>query len=94
LLDQNPFKNSFRINQSISQSIMPFPRDKSTFSQSSVQVKNKEYNQISEYTDAYTRVTAGKEERLIFSAIDDLHFLLRTVSAGRKLQTVTACFDG
>jgi len=64
------------INQSIDQSVMPFPRDKSTASQSRVQVKNEEYKQISRYTDTYTRVTGGKEERLIFSS-SDLHFLLR-----------------
>jgi hypothetical protein len=39
-------------------------------------------------------VTGGKEERLILSAIDNLHLLLRTVSAGRKLEAVTACVDG
>jgi len=64
------------INQSINQSIMTFPRDKSTASQSKVQVKTAEYSQLSRYTDAYTRVTGRKEERLIFSATD-LHFLLR-----------------
>jgi len=39
-------------------------------------------------------VTGGKEERLILSSIDKLHFLLRTVSVGRKLEAVTACVDG
>jgi hypothetical protein len=57
-------------------------------------VKNKEQNQISEYTDAYTHVTGGKEERLILSAVDNMHFLVWTVSSGRKQEALTACADG